>query len=115
MDGITVLKTYDAVVVNTWGWSWPGFIIALAALAILIVSVYYTIKDKNACNLLVGLIIFFFMALMSTVMFSEGTKIKQPYYNVYIHGTINMDEFNEKYRVIKQDGLIYTITENKTE
>ena len=115
MDGITVLRAYNAVVANTWGWSWPGFVVALMGLATLIVSVYYTIKDKNACNLLPGLVILIFMTLMSTAMFAQGTEIKQPHYDVYIHGTINMDEFNEKYRVIKQDGLIYTITENKTE
>lgn len=115
MDGITVLKTYDAVVANTWGWSWPGFVVGLMILATLAVSIYYTIKEKKASNLIPGLVVSIFGTIISFLMFATGAKIKQPYYDVYIYGIINMDEFNEKYRVIKQDGLIYTITENMTE
>ena len=115
MDGITVLKSYDAIVANTWGWSWPGFVVGLMTLVTLAVSIYYAIKDKKSSNLIPGLVFLIFGTFISILMFAEGIKIKQPYYDVYIHGTVNMDEFNEKYQVIKQDGLIYTITENVTE
>ena len=112
MDGVTILKTYDEVVAYSWGWSWPGFIVALAVLAVLVVSIYYAIKEESFGNLTVGIVALLFGGIISFVLFAEGTAIKQPHYDVYIHGTINMDEFNEKYRIVEQDGLIYTITEN---
>ena len=34
MDGITVLKSYEACVSNTWGWSWLGLIVALIVLSV---------------------------------------------------------------------------------
>ena len=115
MDGITVLKSYEAVAYTTWGWSWVGFVIALMGLAVAIGITYLIIKEKSYSDIVGVVLILFLSGLLSLVCFNSGTKVYEPRYDVYIHGTINMDEFNEKYRVIDQDGLIYTITENTTE
>lgn len=115
MDGITILKSYEVVAYTTWGWSWAGFAIALLGLVMAIDITYLIIKEKSYSDI-VGLVLMLFLGgLLSLVYFNSGTKVYEPRYDVYIHGTINMDEFNEKYRVIDQDGLVYTITENTTE
>ena len=115
MDGITVLKTYDAVVANTWGWNWVGFCIILLGLIVTAILTYLGIKGKDPSYIIATIFIFFLCGITSSVCFGSATPIYEPRYDVYIHGEINMDEFNEKYRVIKQDGLIYTITENTIE
>ena len=116
MDGITVLKTYDAVAGNAWGWSWAGFCIILFGLIATAILIYLGIKYKDLISSIIGAIfILFLCGIFSSICFGSAEKVYEPRYDVYIHGTINMDEFNEKYQVIKQDGLIYTITENTTE
>lgn len=115
MDGITVLKSYEAVAYTTWGWSWGGFAIVLLGLIATAILIYLGIKDKDWSSI-VGIIFFLFLSgVLSQACFNSAEKVYEPRYDVYIHGTINMDEFNEKYRVIDQDGLVYTITENTTE
>lgn len=112
MDGITILKSYEAVAYTTWGWSWIGFVIALMGLAVAIGITYSIIKEKSYNDIVGVILILFLTGVLSLVCFSSAEKVYEHRHDVYIHGTINMDEFNEKYRVIKQDGLIYTITEN---
>lgn len=115
MDGITVLKTYDALVSSTWGWSWPGLIIALIVLGGVIALVWGAFKIKDYSLIIPTIFLLVVGGFISAIVFGSATPIYEPRQDVYIHGTVNMDEFNEKYQIIKQDGLIYTITENVTE
>ena len=115
MGGIIILKSYEAVAYTTWGWSQVGFAIALIGLVVAIGMTYLMIKEKSYSDIVGIVFILFLSGAFSFLCFSSATKVYEPRYDVYIHGTINMDEFNEKYRIIDQDGLVYTITENVTE
>ena len=117
MDGITILKTYEAVAYTTWGWSWFGFcLILLGLIASAIIIYYYGIKEIDLFGSVIMIVsVLFVCGIFSGLFFSSATKVYESRYDVYIHGEINMDEFNEKYKFIKQDGLIYTIAEKVSE
>ena len=112
MNGITVLKTYEVIADSTWGWSWGGFAIALIGLVIAIGMTYLMIKEKTYSDIIAIIFILFLSVGFSLACFDSAEKVYETRYDIYIHGTINMDEFNKKYRIIAQDGLVYTITEN---
>lgn len=114
MSGITVLKTYEALVDSTWGWSWSGALIMIATLVAVGALIWYIVKKKDYSAIVAVIIILGFGSLISGILFSCATSIYETYQDVYIHGNINMDEFTAKYRVIEQDGLIFTITEVET-
>ena len=111
MSGITVLKTYEALVNSTWGWSWPGALTTIVTLVATGALIWYIVKKKDYFAITAIIIILGFGSLISGSLFSCATPIYETYQDVYIHGNINMDEFTAKYRVIEQDGLIFTITE----
>lgn len=111
MSGITVLKTYEALVDSTWGWSWPGALAMTATLVAIGALIWYIIKKKDYSAIVAVIIILGFGSLISGSLFSCAASIYETYQDVYIHGNIDMDEFTAKYRIIEQDGLIFTITE----
>ena len=111
MEGITVLKIYEALVDSTWGWSWPGALAMIATLVATGALIWYIIKKKDYSAIVAIIVILGFGSLISGSMFNCATSIYETYQDVYIHGNIDMDEFTAKYRVIEQDGLIFTITE----
>ena len=111
MSGITVLKTYEALVDSTWGWSWPGALAMVATLVAAGVLIWYIIKKKDYSAIVAVIIILGFGSLISGSLFGSATPVHETYQDVYLHGNIDMDEFTAKYRIIEQDGLIFTITE----
>ena len=111
MSGITVLKTYEALIDRTWGWSWPGALAMVPTLVAAGVLIWYIIKKKDYSAIAVVIIVLGFGSYISGFSFSYATPIYETYQDVYLHGNIDMDEFTAKYRIIEQDGLIFTITE----
>lgn len=114
MNGITFLKTYEEVATTTWGWSWGGLFFSLIALGVLVLAIYTCIEDKNLDCLPSGLFCMAIIGLIATMFFATGTKIYETRHDVYLSGEINMSEFTQKYEVIKQDGLVFTITDIDT-
>lgn len=47
LDGITLLDTGTKVVSYTWGWSWGGFIAAIFAIFLIVVSIICVIDGTT--------------------------------------------------------------------
>jgi len=45
------------------------------------------------------------------VIENNSTNIVETHYQVTIDDTVSMTEFNERYEIIEQDGLIFTVKE----
>lgn len=111
LDGITLLDAGTKVISYTWGWSWGGFIIAIIAIFLVVISILCLVDG-------VGGEIFFiagiFVGMFSLFMFAHGKPAKTiTTYSVIIDDSVLMTEFYDKYEVLNIQGKIFTITERE--
>ena len=112
LDGITLLDTGTKVVSYTWGWSWGGFIAAIFAIFLIVVSIICMIDGTTG-----GEIFFFagiFVGMLSLFIFVHAKPAKTiNTYSVIIDDSVSMIEFYDKYEVLDIQGKIFTITERE--
>ena len=85
-------------------------VIGSACLCMLIVGIIIAFIDRDTDMILPCAI----CALLSVVFLTSvitSFKNNYPIYKVTIDDNVSFAEFNEKYEVIKQDGLIYEVKE----
>lgn len=112
LDGITLLDTGTKVVSYTWGWSWGGFIAAIFAIFLIVVSIICMIDGTTRGE------IFFFagiiVGMLSLFIFVHAKPAKTiTIYSVIIDDSVSMTEFYDKYEVLDIQGKIFTITERE--
>lgn len=106
MEGVTILATNEAV--EATGFSWVVAIIVFLA-AIFINLMYGLLNDSPGIGLIVGVILGFSLGILAG--FTAGRVSSPETYKVTISDTVNFNEFNERYKIINQEGLIYIVTE----
>ena len=112
MDGITVLSQSEIMITPTW-----TYIITIIALIVFVVSMIITSSfHHNRIETIFGIssiycFILFIFGLFC-IDFIEKPTGKYTY-KVTISDEVNFVEFNNKYEIIDQDGLIYTIKEKE--
>lgn len=111
LDGITLLDTGTKVVSYTWGWSWGGFIAAIFAIFLFVISILCTIDGAGGYGAFIGGIV---CIMLSLFMFSHAKPAKIiTTYSVMIDDSVSMTEFYDKYEVLNIEGKIFTITERE--
>lgn len=112
MDGITVLSQNEIMRTPTQFW-----VIAIVGIISCIISVIVMIisNEKSITNIFfissIVCIIVFTISTLCGVFIKNGTG--KYTYKVTISDEVNFVEFNNKYEIIDQDGLIYTIKEKE--
>lgn len=81
---------------------------------IVLATIYLMDNDIYfGCLVLVYAAIFIALTLLA---FSKAKVVSTyPVYKVTIDDTVSMKEFNERYEILNQDGLIYTIKEKRVD
>ena len=111
LDGITLLDTGTKVVSYTWGWSWGGFIAAIFAIFLFVISILCAIDGAGGEIFLVAGI---FVGMLSLFIFAHAKPGKTiNTYSVIIDDSVSMTEFYDKYEVLNIKGKIFTITERE--
>lgn len=111
LDGITLLDTGTKVVSYTWGWSWGGFIAAIFAIFLFVISILCAIDGTGGEIFLVAGI---FVGMLSLFIFAHTKPAKTiNTYSVIIDDSVLMTEFYDKYEVLDIQGKIFTITERE--
>lgn len=109
MEGITILNEF----ISTGEILAPWFCIGIVAFAIGLFGLIFCptiIKPRQ--RLLIVLIIFFAISLFFGISIAAfAPREEETRYQVIIDDSVNFNEFNERYEIISQEGLIYTITE----
>lgn len=108
MDGITFLAEETFTYIPKW------FIFTLFMIGIIsFIIVYIGSKDCSLEEHPIVAIILFFVFIISLIMaLIFGTiNREQTQYKVTIDDTVTFKEFSEKYKVVSQEGEIYTIVE----
>lgn len=112
MEGVTILNTIE-VMASTWGFSIVGLIIAILTLFILIGTIFSIIKNEVFITYFLSPFVVFGFVI-STMCFSSANEYFDHYeYQVIIDDSVSLVEFTEKYEILDQEGLIYTVKEKE--
>ena len=113
LKGITVLNTYDII---TPEWNDKIFLAVFLSIVGIALIIYLLldskrIKDTLAPSVIIGL--FTLLGIFASIHgFTHLPENKyQTRYEVTISDEVSFNEFNSKYEVVEQNGLIYTIVE----
>ena len=113
MEGVTILNTIE-VMASTWGFSIVGLIIAILSLLFLIGIIFSIIKNEVFITSFLSMLVVFDV-LISIMCFSSANEYFDHYeYQVIIDDSVSLVEFTEKYEILDQEGLIYTVKEKET-
>lgn len=110
MEGVLILNTFE-VVEHAPGWSWWALI--PLAFSIFFIAAMVISADDDIPRFLFSICMGMALAVfLVTILFAKELPPKT-HYNVIINESVNFAEFNEKYEVIDQDGVIYTVIEKE--
>lgn len=112
IDGIQIL---NETVMQTADIS--NFILGIGTITFSLICLYVGIllccSKEIAAGCVVFIITIFLIILSCLSFYYYFTKTTYTEYQVTISDSVKMNEFNEKYNIIKQEGKIFTITEKK--
>lgn len=116
LKGVTILNSYDIITPEWNDKIFPAFVftcIAVAGIALIIYILHDPKRIKEAFVPSFVMILFtLFSMVMSIYEFTHLPENKyQTRYEVTISDEVNFNEFNSRYEVVEQNGLIYTIVE----
>lgn len=116
LKGITILNSYD-VITHEWnGTIFPAIVFSFVAVSgvVLIIEIFRNSKQRKD-TFVPSFIVSIFTLLGIFVSIHGFTHLPenkyQTRYEVTISDEVNFNEFNSRYEVVKQNGLIYTIIE----
>lgn len=89
--------------------SWIAIIITTILVIIGVISLIYGIKEYEEGVVALGIVIIGIAIIITIVTLIHEVDKTYPQYQVTITEKTNMKEFYEKYDIISQEGLIFTI------
>lgn len=107
MQGVEILSQEVVPIISNNGFS---FLVSVFVCFIIGVVLSIWLKDIDAvwCALIIGAIVGLCISPLSNVKTGEYLKLK-----VTISDDVILNEFNEKYEIISQEGKIYTVKEKE--
>ena len=116
LKGITILNSYDIITPEWNDKIIPAVVftcIAIAGIALIIYLLLDSKRIKDAFTPSVIIVLFTLLSIFVSIYgFTHLPENKyQTRYDVTISDEVNFNEFNSKYEIVKQNGLIYTIVE----
>lgn len=114
MTGVEILAMEEVVVDCVFNWT-----AGLGALGIvfgffILIGVIISVVFSDWSNVKIGVILGLILGMFSGTIFGIGKQIPTEYetqYKVVISDEVSMSEFTEKYKIIEQEGRIYTVVE----
>lgn len=118
MEGITILAT-KAIYMEPSFSAHFGLFIGIAGAIAFAVTALDTRSWLDTVEIIVfsGLaIVFLALGILSWKVIEKQTSVFSHYeYKVLIDDSVSLNEFNEKYEILDQEGQIYTVIERKVE
>lgn len=110
MEGVTILAVNEAVEAIQFNWIIAIFLFSAAIL----IGLFHGLGERQpGLGLLLGVALGLIFGIPMGLITSQPAQPET--YKVTISDTVNFNEFNERYKIISQEGLIYTITERTEE
>ena len=116
MNGIEILSTAEVVTATAPDWPAVGFVFGVMMLIAISLAIWIGVEKQSGTAGIKSFLLVFVVALVVsvfTVLATEQPISYETHYKVIIDDNVSMNEFNEKYEIINQEGKIYTIRERK--
>ena len=119
MTGVEILAAEEVAIAFGFSWSafWIAYVISafvLGLLAFIVFSADRRTMDDNRFNVNAAIITGLLCGILPGIMCGEVFQNPTDYetqYKITIDDSVSMNEFNEKYEIIDQEGKIYTVRE----
>ena len=116
LKGVTILNSYDVTNSEWYGTFFSAIAFSFVAISGIALIVYIFRNSKQRKDAFVPSFIVSIFTLLGIFVSIHGfTNLPenkyQTRYEVTISDEVNFNEFNSKYEVVEQNGLIYTIVE----
>lgn len=113
LKGITILNSYDVIAPEWYG---TFFLLLLLVFVAISVIIYISRNSKQKKDAFIPSFIVSIFTLLGIFVSIHGfthlfENKYQTRYEVTISDEVNFNEFNSKYEIVTQKGLIYTIIE----
>lgn len=115
-NGLILLNTKEALEYVKTDWyfagepaSWVALIIITTLVIVGVISIIYGIQEYEEGATALGIVIIIIAIIITIATLIHEVNKTYPQYQVTITEKTNMKEFYEKYDIINQDGLIFTI------
>ena len=106
MEGVTILAVNEAIEASGFNW----IVAAIVFLMAVLIGLAQGAQDRLlGLGILLGVVFGLIAGILAG--FATGQSAQPETYKVIVSDTVNFNEFNERYKIINQEGLIYTITE----
>lgn len=113
LKGITILNSYDVIAPEWYGTFFLLLLLVFVAISVIIYIFHNSKQRKDAFvpSFIVSIFTLFgiFVSIHGFTYLLENKY--QTRYEVTISDEVNFNEFNSKYEIVTQNGLIYTIVE----
>ena len=116
MNGVGILSTNEVVTASTPDWPAVGFVFGVMMLIAIGVAIWIGVEEGSGSAGIKSFLLVFVVALVVsalTVVATEQPISYETHYKVTIDDNVRMNEFNEKYEIVSQEGKIYTVRERK--
>ena len=113
LKGVTILNSYDVIAPEWYG---IFFLLLLLVFVAISVIIYISRNSKQKKDAFIPSFIVSIFTLLGIFVSIHGfthlfENKYQTRYEVTISDEVNFNEFNSKYEIVTQNGLIYTIIE----
>ena len=113
LKGVTILNSYDVIAPEWYG---IFFLLLLLVFVAISVIIYISRNSKQKKDAFIPSFIVSIFTLLGIFVSIHGfthlfENKYQTRYEVTISDEVNFNEFNSKYEIVTQNGLIYTIVE----
>lgn len=117
MNGIEILSTAEVVTATACNTTAVGIGVIATIVVMVIIGVFVAWHQDDAMYVNLFLLFSLVFSALTSMMIAETTSYPTAYethYKVIIDDSVSMNEFNEKYEIISQEGKIYTVREKKS-
>lgn len=118
LKGVTILNSYDIIIPEWHDTIFRTVVFSIIAVSGIALIIYLLLDSKRIKDALTPSVIIVLFTLLSIFVSIHGfTHLPenkyQTRYEVTVSDDVNFNEFNSKYEVVTQKGLIYTIIERR--
>ena len=117
MNGIEILSQKEVVTATACNMNAVGIGVVATIVIMFIIGAFLAWHQGDGKYIILFLVFGLILGGIIAVMIASETSYPTAYetrYKVTIDDTVSMNEFNEKYEIVSQEGKIYTVREKKS-
>lgn len=116
MTGVEILALEEVVTKYVFNWSLFGIVLTVIFAIFVIVGTLVSMASSDWFNIKIGVVLGLIIGLFIGALFGLGERIPVEYedqYKVVISDEVSMNDFLAKYKVVEQEGRIFTVVEKE--